>query len=99
MSSSYNLNTLDVPIMRNQRNGKIVNITSVGGRIAFPVDSIYHGTRFALEGLSECEFVIIPRLKDVVVLLQSGPMRFVDTGFRNNRTASLTIGDVQFITE
>jgi hypothetical protein len=70
MSSSYNLNTLDVPIMRNQRNGKVVNITSVGGRIAFPFDSIYHGTRFALEGLSECEFVIIPRLEDVVVMNQ-----------------------------
>ena len=42
-----------IPIMRNQRNGKIVNITSVGGRIAFPFDSIYHGTKFALEGLSE----------------------------------------------
>jgi len=42
-----------IPIMRNQRNGKMVNITSVGGRIAFPFDSIYHGTKFALEGLSE----------------------------------------------
>ena len=39
--------------MRNQRNGKIVNITSMGGRIAIPFDSIYHGTKFALEGLSE----------------------------------------------
>ena len=42
-----------IPIMRNQRNGKIVNITSVGEWIAFPYDSIYHGTKFALEGLSE----------------------------------------------
>ena len=42
-----------IPIMRNQRNGKIVNITSMGGRIAIPYHSIYHGTKFALEGLSE----------------------------------------------
>jgi short-subunit dehydrogenase len=42
-----------IPIMRNQRNGKIVNITSMGGRIAIPCHSIYHGTKFALEGLSE----------------------------------------------
>src|SRR5215203_5284913 len=42
-----------IPIMRKQRSGKIVNITSMGGRIAIPFDSIYHGTKFALEGLSE----------------------------------------------
>jgi len=42
-----------IPIMRKQRRGKIVNITSMGGRIAVPLDSIYHGTKFALEGLSE----------------------------------------------
>jgi short-subunit dehydrogenase len=41
-----------IPKMRKQRRGKIVNITSMGGRIAVPLDSIYHGTKFALEGLS-----------------------------------------------
>jgi short-subunit dehydrogenase len=35
-----------IPIMRKQRRGKIVNITSMGGRIAVPLDSIYHGTKF-----------------------------------------------------
>jgi NAD(P)-dependent dehydrogenase (short-subunit alcohol dehydrogenase family) len=42
-----------IPMMRKQRRGKIVNITSVGGRIPFPLNSIYHATKFALEGLSE----------------------------------------------
>lgn len=42
-----------IPVMRKQRIGKIINITSMGGRIAIPLDSIYHGTKFALEGLSE----------------------------------------------
>jgi NAD(P)-dependent dehydrogenase (short-subunit alcohol dehydrogenase family) len=42
-----------IPIMRNQRSGKIVNITSMGGRISVPLSSFYHGTKFALEGLSE----------------------------------------------
>jgi len=42
-----------IPIMRKQRRGKIVNITSLGGRIAFPLESPYHATKFALEGLSE----------------------------------------------
>jgi short-subunit dehydrogenase len=42
-----------IPVMREQRSGKIVNITSMGGRIAIPLDSIYHASKFALEGLSE----------------------------------------------
>jgi NAD(P)-dependent dehydrogenase (short-subunit alcohol dehydrogenase family) len=42
-----------IPAMREQRSGKIINITSIGGRIAIPLDSIYHATKFALEGLSE----------------------------------------------
>ena len=42
-----------IPRMREQRRGKIVNITSMGGRIAVPLDSMYHGTKFALEGVSE----------------------------------------------
>jgi short-subunit dehydrogenase len=42
-----------IPIMRKNRSGRIVNITSMGGRIAIPLDSIYHATKFAVEGLSE----------------------------------------------
>ena len=42
-----------LPVMRRQGAGKIVNITSMGGRIAIPLSSSYHGSKFALEGLSE----------------------------------------------
>src|SRR4051812_20406836 len=42
-----------IPMMRKQGRGIIVNITSLGGRISFPLDSPYHATKFALEGLSE----------------------------------------------
>jgi NAD(P)-dependent dehydrogenase (short-subunit alcohol dehydrogenase family) len=42
-----------LPIMRKQRGGTIVNVSSMGGRIAFPLGSAYHGTKFALEGVSE----------------------------------------------
>ena len=39
--------------MRKQGGGIIVvNITSLGGRISFPLNSAYHVTKFALEGLS-----------------------------------------------
>jgi NAD(P)-dependent dehydrogenase (short-subunit alcohol dehydrogenase family) len=42
-----------IPIKRKQRSGRIINITPGGGRIVIPLDSIYHGTKFGLEGLSE----------------------------------------------
>ena len=42
-----------IPMMRKQGEGIIVNITSLGGRISFPLNSPYHATKFALEGLSE----------------------------------------------
>jgi short-subunit dehydrogenase len=38
-----------IPIMREQRSGKIVNISSMAGKISFPLDSIYHRTKFGLE--------------------------------------------------
>lgn len=42
-----------LPIMREQKSGVIINITSVGGRTAFPMNSLYHATKFGLDGFSE----------------------------------------------
>ena len=42
-----------LPSMRKRRSGHIINITSMGGLVTFPGVSFYHGSKFALEGLSE----------------------------------------------
>ena len=42
------------PIMRNQKSGTIVNISSVVGKIGLPGSPAYISTKFALEGFSEC---------------------------------------------
>ena len=42
-----------IPVMRQQKSGTIVNVSSVAGRIGFPVSPAYTSSEFALEGLSE----------------------------------------------
>jgi NAD(P)-dependent dehydrogenase (short-subunit alcohol dehydrogenase family) len=42
-----------LPYMRRRKRGHIINITSMGGYITLPGLSAYHGTKFALEGISE----------------------------------------------
>jgi NAD(P)-dependent dehydrogenase (short-subunit alcohol dehydrogenase family) len=42
-----------LPGMRKQKSGTIINVSSVGGRITFPFCSLYHATKFAVEGLTE----------------------------------------------
>lgn len=42
-----------LPHMRANRAGTIVNISSIGGQVTFPLGTLYHGTKFAVEGLSE----------------------------------------------
>ena len=42
-----------LPTMRTRRSGSIINISSIGGRLATPLGSAYYSSKFAIEGLSE----------------------------------------------
>jgi NAD(P)-dependent dehydrogenase (short-subunit alcohol dehydrogenase family) len=42
-----------LPHFRSNKNGIIINISSIGGKMTFPLGSLYHGTKFAVEGISE----------------------------------------------
>jgi NADP-dependent 3-hydroxy acid dehydrogenase YdfG len=44
---------LVLPGMRRQRNGRVVNVSSMGGRLTFPGGGIYHATKHAVEALSD----------------------------------------------
>jgi NADP-dependent 3-hydroxy acid dehydrogenase YdfG len=44
---------LVLPGMRRQRHGRIVNVSSMGGKLTFPGGGIYHATKHAVEGLSD----------------------------------------------
>jgi NAD(P)-dependent dehydrogenase (short-subunit alcohol dehydrogenase family) len=78
-----------IPIMRDQKSGKIVNITSMGGRIAVPLDSVYHGTKFALEGLSESLQYELASFGIKIILIEPGA---VGSNFwKNLKIASKTL--------
>jgi len=42
-----------LPHFRSNQSGTIINISSIGGKMTFPLGSLYHGTKFAVEGISE----------------------------------------------
>ena len=42
-----------LPYFRKNKDGIIINISSMGGRLTFPFGALYHGTKFAVEGISE----------------------------------------------
>jgi NAD(P)-dependent dehydrogenase (short-subunit alcohol dehydrogenase family) len=67
-----------LPVLRQQGGGVIVNISSVGGRMTFPLGSLYHGSKFAVEGLSEALVYELAPLGIKVKLVEPG---FVETDF------------------
>jgi NAD(P)-dependent dehydrogenase (short-subunit alcohol dehydrogenase family) len=64
-----------LPVMRKQKSGTIVNVSSVGGRIGLPALSAYHGTKFALEGLSESIAYELEPFGIRVVIIEPGAIR------------------------
>ncbi|MET4095057.1 oxidoreductase [Arthrobacter sp. UYCu712] len=44
---------LVIPAMREARRGRIINVSSIGGKMYEPLGAWYHATKFAVEGLSD----------------------------------------------
>lgn len=66
---------LCLPMMRAQRAGTIVNITSIGGKMHEPMGSWYHATKFAVEGLSDCLRMEVAPFGIHVVVVEPGAIR------------------------
>jgi len=64
-----------LPIMREQRSGHIVNISSLGGVFGMPFSGIYSASKFAVEGLSESLRLETRRFGVRVVLIEPGDTR------------------------
>ncbi|WP_343636340.1 oxidoreductase [Fluviicola sp.] len=64
---------LVLPGMRKKKSGKIVNISSIGGKVGMPMGSWYHASKFAIEGLSDClRNEVKPFGIDVIVIEPGG---------------------------
>ena len=64
-----------LPVMRKQRNGIIVNVSSGAGRVAIPVSSAYVATKFALEELSESMRYELKEFGINTIIIEPGVIR------------------------
>jgi NAD(P)-dependent dehydrogenase (short-subunit alcohol dehydrogenase family) len=67
-----------LPIMRAQRSGTIINISSIGGLFGLPFQGLYSASKHAVEGLSESLSMEVRRFGIRVVLVEPGDLH---TGF------------------
>jgi len=69
-----------LPVMRRQRHGHIVNVSSTAGGVGFAMVGAYSASKFALEGISECLALEAAPFGVNVTILQPSDFR---TGFRD----------------
>lgn len=70
-----------LPTMRKQKYGRIINISSLAGRLGFPLSSAYVSSKFALEGLTESLGYEVQKFGIYVILIEPGVIR---TNFLNS---------------
>jgi NAD(P)-dependent dehydrogenase (short-subunit alcohol dehydrogenase family) len=66
---------LVLPAMRRQRWGKIVNLSSMGGRFVFPGGGFYHATKYAVEAISDALRFEVKGFGVDVILIEPGLIR------------------------
>lgn len=80
-----------LPIMRRQRAGIIVNISSLAGRVGLPLNSPYVSSKFALEGLSESMAYEIEQFGIKLVLIEPGYIKTnVANSFKTGKNVVVT---------
>lgn len=69
-----------LPHMRKQQSGRIINLSSMGGKVYTPLGAWYHATKHALEGWSDCLRLEVKQFGIDVVLIEPG---LIKTNFVN----------------
>jgi short-subunit dehydrogenase len=71
-----------LPLMRKQKNGYIINISSIGGIIGLPYQGIYSASKFAIEGMTEALRMEVRPFGIKIVLIEPGDLK---TSFTSRR--------------
>ena len=81
-----------LPHFRKRGAGTIINISSMGGKITFPLGTLYHGSKFAVEGMTEALSYELASIGVTVKLIEPGVIKtnFATTSFDMNLDPSLT---------
>ena len=77
---------LVLPAMRKQRSGRIINISSLGGKLTFPGGGVYHATKHAVEALSDALRWEVASFGVQVVVIEPG---LIKTEFASTALGSM----------
>jgi NAD(P)-dependent dehydrogenase (short-subunit alcohol dehydrogenase family) len=81
---------LVLPLMRRQRGGRIVNLSSMGGEMTTPFAGYYHATKYAVESLSDAlRMEVVPFGIDVIVIQPGG----INTPLAHQTVQSIPLGE------
>jgi len=86
------LTQLVTPHMRTQRSGKIVNISSIGGKFYEPLGAWYHATKFAVEGFSDSLRLELAPFGIDVIIIEPGPIRSEWNGIARTSLVEQSVG-------
>ena len=64
-----------LPYLRKQGGGRIIQLSSYGGQVAFPANSLYHATKFGVEGFCESVAQEVARFNIGVTIVEPGGAR------------------------
>lgn len=81
-----------IPYMRKAGEGTIINISSMGGKITFPLGTLYHGSKFAVEGMSEALSYELEPIGLKVKMIEPG---MINTNFEETTMKNLAVDPSQ----
>ena len=75
LTGSIQLIKSSLPYLRKQGGGRIIQLSSYGGQVAFPANSMYHATKFGIEGFCEAVAQEVAQFHIGVTIVEPGGAR------------------------
>lgn len=88
LTGSIYLIKSSIPYMRKQGGGRIIQISSYGGQVAYPANSMYHATKFGIEGFCESLSQEVKQFNIGVTIVEPGGAR-TEFRYSSAKVASL----------